>query len=213
MPKTKQTLVCPNCGNRAPQVLLSSSKGTENITIYDVKTGVSSSEEMEAYNYFVQCSTCMGISIYSDYEFYDNPGNLEEAHLIYPSIKSLFGVPEAIRGSYKEAKKVEKISPTAFAVLIRRAVEYLCKDQKASGYTLKEKLEDLAKKNIIPATLSRMANAIRYFGNIGAHSTKIGVSKDEVEAMDDFFLAIVEYVYIAPEKLNKLSEKIKVKKR
>ena len=204
----QQILVCPHCGNKAPQEIKCTAYGNEKIEVgpkndhgWDVKT----------YTFFVQCQTCLEAAVYWDWDESNELGNLEEATILFPSTKKFSGIPKAIQDSYDEAKKVQKLSPTAFAVLIRKALEYLCREQSASGNTLKEQLDDLAKKNIIPATLSRMANALRYFGNIGAHSIEIKIGPEEAQAMDDFFIAVVEYVYVAPEKLKKLSEGLKLK--
>ena len=206
MNKKEQILVCPHCGNKAPQEIKCTAFGTEEIEIggntIDIKT----------YTIFVQCKTCLEASVYWDWEESNEPGNLKEAPLLFPSTKKFSGIPKAIQDSYDEAKRVQKISPTAFAVLIRKALEYLCREQTASGNSLKEQLENLAERNIIPATLSRMANALRYFGNIGAHSTEVKIGSEEAGVMDDFFIAVIEYVYVAPEKLNKLSKQLKDKK-
>lgn len=203
MAKTEFTLECSHCGNR---------------TILEVKAELTQKDEIEAwdgalieiegYYYLAQCRTCSGVSLFYDWEIDGEPGNLKEAKRLYPKVRDLRGVPKAIHDSYKEAKRVEKHSPTAFAILIRKSLEYLCKEQSAEGKNLKEQIDDLAKKGIIPATLARMASALRYFGNIGAHSSDIKIGAQEARTMDDFFVAVIEYVYIAPEKLEKLKKSL-----
>lgn len=209
MNKREQILVCPNCGNKASQEIKCHAIGSEEIDIGPDNGGT---HQVETYYFFVQCKTCLETSVYWDWEESSDTGDLKEAILLFPSTKKFSGIPKDIKDSYDEAKRVQKISPIAFAILIRKGLEYLCREQNASGNSLNEQLKDLAKKNIIPATLSRMAHALRYFGNLGAHSSGVKIGSEEAGVMDDFFIAVVEYVYVAPEKLNKLTEKLKDRK-
>ncbi len=206
MSDTEYLRICPHCGNKTILELKS--------TIIEVDTvkpfgDDGPSELINIQSYVLQCRTCGEVSLYRDWNFQDEPTDVYAAKQLYPGEKNLVDVPQAIRDSYFEAKKVEKNSPTAFAVLIRRALEYLCKDKEASGRNLKEQIDDLALKEVIPKTLARMAGALRYFGNLGAHSTDTKIGIQEAEMMDDFFIAVIEYVYIAPGKLKKLEESLK----
>lgn len=193
-------LECSSCGVKTPHTKHGSAKEEEEIE-FDLE-GETLRDVIEYQHLFLQCQVCGGVSlrVYSDF----NDG--EEPLQLYPPVKDLSGVPQAIRDSYSEARKVKKVSPTAFLVLVRRALEFLCKDQNAKGADLKSQIEDLGKKDIIPKTLSRMSQALRYFGNLGAHATDAKIGFTEVGIVEDFFLAIVEYVYIAPEKLKKAEE-------
>lgn len=89
-------------------------------------------------------------------------------------------------------------------------MKYICKNQKAKGRDLKEKINYLAKQNIIPDNLAKIANTLRFLGNISAHASNFKVSTDEIQIIDDLFLTIIEYVYIAPQKLKNLAEKLKI---
>lgn len=209
MDKKEQVLVCPHCRNKSPQEIKCIAYGNEEV---EIGPEVGHTFDVKTYTFFVQCKTCSETSVYWDWEESSNElGDLKESILLFPSTKKFSGIPKVIQDSYDEAKKVQKISPVAFAILIRKSLEDLCRDQSASGSSLKEQLEDLAKKNIMPVTLSRMTNALRYFGNLGAHSTEVKIGREEAGIMDDFFVAVIEYVYVAPEKLNKLSKGLKSK--
>lgn len=206
--KKEQVIVCPNCGNKTPQVIRCTAISKDEAEFPDMPE--EPPMEVEVYHLFVQCKACQEVSIYWDWENNPELGDLRTTTLVYPTVKKLSGIPRAIEDSYQEAKKVQKISPIAFSVLIRKALEYLCKDQNAIGSNLKEQLDNLARRNIIPTTLAKMADVLRYLGNISAHSIEVKISKEEAEILDDFFTAVVEYVYIAPEKLNKLIKKLKI---
>lgn len=207
--KKEQIIVCPHCGNKTPQEFKYVITKAEDL----IDTNGEWAGAVDVYTVLTQCKTCKDSSLFGSSEFSDNPENLEEATLLYPQAKKLSdGVPEIIRKNYLEAKRIEKISPTSFVVLVRKALEYMCNDKSAEGKTLKEKLSYLAKKGVMPITLSKMASALRLLGNIGAHASDFEIDSNEVKTIDDFFIAIVEYVYIAPEKIKKFEQSLLKKK-
>ncbi|MDO8886181.1 DUF4145 domain-containing protein [Candidatus Oleimmundimicrobium sp.] len=203
-------LICSYCGNK---------------TSHFVKTQISSQEEIygsngeclgkiDTYYYLTECKTCNGISLFSDWEGSGNTGDLRNASQLYPSSRELGkAIPEEIRKSYEEAKKVEKLSPNAFVVLLRRSLELLCRDQKAKGRNLKEQIADLSKMGLIPNTIVEMAETLRFIGNIGAHEIEVDIDQAEISAIDDFLVAMLEYVYVAPNKITKLKDSISKKSR
>jgi len=95
---------------------------------------------------------------------------------------------------------------------MRKCIETICLDKSAVGNSLPKKIEDLGERGVIPQTLSAMATIIKNLGNIGAHSEKIEIDYHDRQSIEDFFLAIVEYVYIAPAKLEKLKVSMSGKK-
>lgn len=205
----EQIVTCPHCGNE---------------TVHEIKCKVESSEkaytlietdetfDFDVTYYLTKCKTCFKISLFWDSEIQEMEGKLSEAVICYPR-QNYFGeeVPNSIIQTYKDAIRTKKISPTAFAVMIRRGLEFLCIDKKAKGHNLYEQLEDLSKLGIIPRTLAEMGDTLRFLGNKSAHATNYKMELPEAEAMDDFFIAMLEYVYIAPAKLSRLRETIKLK--
>lgn len=201
----EQIARCPHCGNRTPlEIRHKETRQEELIDTDGDEVGVA-----EIYYFVTRCKTCDEIALFSNWEHDDDPEDLERCNLLYPTVKNFpDSVPEVIRLDYEEAKKVEKISPTAFAVLIRKALERLCIDKNGKGRDLAEKLESLSKDGLIPETLSKMTHALRTFGNIGAHAKKTSIEADDAVMLDDFFSAVIEYIYVAPNKINKLTEKL-----
>src|SRR4030043_1210772 len=115
-------LICSHCGNRTPHVIKTQTSSREEV--FDINSEPLG--EIENYYYLTECKTCNGICLFSDWEASDNPGDLQKATLLYPTPRALGeAIPKEIRKSYEEARKVEKISPNAFAVLIRRSLELL----------------------------------------------------------------------------------------
>jgi len=205
----KKITQCPHCGNRTPHNDLHSIRVVDEIEA-----------DGQKYDYPVdytlwQCSTCDGVSLYLvTQDDWSNPEDdyFDVASMVYPDEKKFENVvPDSVRNSYAEAKKVKNNSSCAFAVLIRRSLEQICVDQDATGQSLKDKISDLASKDIIPKNLSRMADALRFLGNMGAHAVKYDFGWEEVRAMDDFLVAVIEYVYVAPHKVQKLAESIQAK--
>lgn len=200
--KKRQTN-CPHCGNNTLLEVKS-----ETTTVEEVNTVKGEILEMENYYVIAECKRCGGISIYASAEYFDNPDDLNSAILLYPQEKSLEGVPQKVKESYAEAKRIKKISPYAFAVMIRRAMEFLCKDQNAQGKNLNSMLKDLSNKEIIPKTLSEMTDVLRILGNLGAHASDTKIDMGDVNILNDFFLAVVEYIYTAPEKIKRYKESL-----
>ncbi|ANH81188.1 hypothetical protein A8C56_09515 [Niabella ginsenosidivorans] len=210
MKKVKVTaeliLACSHCGNKAGHFLLCEAESTS--TGYNTVNPFETIE-IECSYYLTRYKTCGGISLFYDTEFDEHPGYITEATLCYPVIRTLTDhIPIQIQQTYNEALKVEKVSFTAFSLLIRKSLELLCKDQKAAGRNLKEQITDLATKNIIPANLAKMADALRTLGNIGAHDVSYQIDIEEVRAMKDFLIAMLEYVYVAPSKIEALKKSI-----
>ena len=80
-------------------------------------------------------------------------------------------VPSAVANNYREAKAVQNVSPNAFAVLIRRALEAMCDDRGVPTGRLQQRLEQLAKRGEIPPILAEITSVLRTLGNSGAHNT------------------------------------------
>lgn len=205
----RYVMLCYHCGNTTPHKLVHYHSVTE--IIYPTEGEPFGIE----YHYFlVECETCGAIALLGSADYEEFRLNWSQAHLLYPPSKELaINIPERVRKTYLEASRISKIAPNAFAGQIRRALEYLCLDKKATGHTLQEKVRDLANQGIIPPTLAQMTDGIRILGNIGVHATYVDLTPGDVATMDDFFKAILEYVYIAPSKIEKLKERLSEAKK
>lgn len=196
---------CPHCGNRTGVTVLCEHLGHDEI--YD--TDGEFVGAMKVFYFLTECTTCSGVCLLSNWEIEKRPQDASTAQLLYPGTRTFSeDVPEEIRRTYKEARKVINISPDAFAVLIRKALEYLCQAQGVKEYNLTSMLKQLSDKGIIPGHLAQMTKAIRLIGNISAHASTKRIGKTEAEIIDDFFVAIIEYVYVAPAKIKALELRI-----
>lgn len=186
---------CPHCGNDSPQRLVDghSWHGESYRTIWYA---------------LVACETCNRALLYIS-EPTKVPlvdvFSLRDSQLVWPAQTHLPDfVPEPIRRCYREAALIKRRAPNAFANQIGRALEALCKDRGTGNKPLAAALNELAEKGEIPATLARMTDLIRIIRNIGSHAGEDQVDPNHVDPIDDFFKAIVEYVYIAPRKVQEL---------
>lgn len=139
--------------------------------------------------------------------------------VLFPSNKNIpLGLPDKIKSTFQAAEKVKTIDVNAYAILMRRLLELVCLDRKATGDTLAKMLADLANKNEIPIKLVDVARGLKNFGNIGAHAGIGDLSEKEIPIVNALTKAILEYIYSAPylatlaeSKLNEIKTKVKKK--
>jgi hypothetical protein len=81
------------------------------------------------------------------------------------------------------------------------ALEAACNHEQAQGRTLAQKLNYLAQNGRIPNTLAEMAHQLKELRNLGAHDAEDEVTENDVPIILDFLEAILEYLYVAPAKI------------
>ena len=189
---------CPHCGNTSPQTLIH----TRSVEDTGWDTGTGEEMELEVTYFVAACDVCDHILLYSAVEQEVPDTHFTSADLTFPEAGDLDrSVPREVSAPYKEASRIKRLAPNAFAVQIRRALEALCHDRGAPERNLAQALRTLADKGEIPPTLAEMSDVLRLIGNIGAHHTSATVHPSQVYAIDNFFRAVVEYVYVAPNRL------------
>lgn len=200
--------LCPHCNNVAPHQLIYDgvvSKLYDEIQVSDAETR----KILENFVYILlQCSTCQDYSLIGGFNL-ELPESQSQFPVLYPDSDDLgSSVPEKLRKVYGEASRIRRKAPNAYAGQIRRALEFLCKDQEATGGNLYEQLKSLVAKGVIPPTLAEMTTLIRLLGNLGVHATDDEVSIWDAQLIDEFFRSIVEYVYVAPSKIARLKSRL-----
>ena len=188
---------CPHCGNDSPQRVVS-----QYSRFLDRKEGW-------VYYVLICCQTCQAPLLYNYGA--ESPGSdswgftLDGKELLWPLAKTLHDcVPRRIKEVYEEAARVKRRAPNAFANQIRRSLEALCNDRGASGRNLNDSLRKLSEQGEIPSVLAEMSDVLRLFGNMGSHDGDISVGPEQVDVIDDFFRAVVEYVYVAPHRIDEV---------
>ncbi len=158
-----------------------------------------------------ECVTCSEPTlIRSVYEpQIENTVTVHEKQLYPTSESSLTNLPQKIEKAYTAAIKVKNIEPNACAVLVGRTLEAACNHEEAQGRTLAQKLNYLAENGRIPNTLAAMARQLKELRNLGAHDAEDVVTEEDVPIILDFLEAILEYLYVAPAKIEAVQARLR----
>jgi Domain of unknown function (DUF4145) len=202
MEPVEQTGFCPHCSNVAQHRLVHTQKYLTHGYYMD---GRKTEDDVPCAYFVATCRTCNAVLVYLAEGDVPSETDFVAAGLVWPEPGILNeSVPESVRKCYGEAVSVKRRSPSSFAVQVRRSLEALCTDRKAEGRTLHDKLAWLATRGELPQVLVDMTGILRLLGNKGAHASDEEVQPGHVDAIDEFFRAIIEYVYVAPEKIKRL---------
>lgn len=132
---------------------------------------------------------------------------------LYPPSKIKFeskNIPIPVKESIEEAIDCHSHRNfRAAAVMIRRAVDHICKDKNAKGKDLNERIEDLKEKVTLPIDFFKGMHNLRMLGNDAAHTeAKVfdEIGENEVEAGIEFSKKIAEAVYQYGDLLKKLED-------
>src|SRR5574341_210357 len=211
MPEDKNPIqniaFCPHCGNTTPQrlVFTHSYEGAG----YDAGTGAKEEYGPPCEYYVAVCSTCNDLLLYHNFIDQTDAEHFSEADLIHPNNQQLpDSVPNIVQQAYAEAVRIQRLAPNAYAVMIRRALEAVCDDRKVPNGSLQKRLALLVERGELPVTLSEMTTILRTLGNSGAHYTAKPITIPMTWGMNEFFRAVIEYVYIAPSKIEKFRKRL-----
>jgi hypothetical protein len=201
----KHVAFCPHCGNRAPQRIVF--EHTYRDTWYgDDGKEIPHDEGPDSEAIVCICETCNGVLVY-DGVTYSDSGHWPE--LMYPRNTSLpSSVPGAVRRIYGEAAIVKQNAPNAFAIMVRKGLEAICDDRAAPEGSLAVRLKYLVEKGEMPPVLAELTDVLRVVGNAAAHGSLQTITAPMTWAIDEFFRAIVEYVYVAPRKVAEFRDRL-----
>lgn len=196
--------LCNHCGNVTSQTLVHHHSAP---MLFDTIKGERIFEEF-IFKSFV-CSTCQGLNLMGG--FLVENGKTGDFPELYPTGSSLTPAPYLVPGGeliparlteiYSQTWPLKKTNPIAFVTQIRRALEYICYDQGATGRSLASKLQNLIQKGVFPGHIGDVTDLLRLIGNIGAHDSQVEVTVWDAESIDDFFRLLVEYVYVIAAKI------------
>ncbi|QIO06639.1 DUF4145 domain-containing protein [Acinetobacter shaoyimingii] len=124
-------------------------------------------------------------------------------------------MPHDVQELYKEAALIFELSPRSGAALIRLALERLCEHLGVRKKNIKESIEELAKKQIIPLRVAQAADNIRLIGNANVHSGIIGdeVLEDINPAIFTYINLIVDYAITKPKEIDEINALFPEQKR
>jgi Domain of unknown function (DUF4145) len=189
-------MLCGHCGNRTTLEKHGEYKTKE--YKFDVVTKKGAVNEISWG--LLRCVTCSKPTLV-EYRV-EEPEIFPEEKILYPAAETpLPNLPQKVEKAYAAALSVRSIEPNACAVLVGRTLEAACNHEKAQGSTLAQKLNYLAQNGRIPNTLAEMALHLKELRNLGAHDAEDEVTQEDVPIIVDFLKAILEYLYIAPAKI------------
>ena len=195
---------CPHCNHRAPLRLAL----VQNfVTVMEDEYLPRS--EVDGTYWLAVCEVCSRVILYCGFGSTEDVETWDDSCRIWPPVGTLDrSVPETIRQIYAEAIAIKNAAPNAFAVQVRKALEALCRERGVAAGPLAKQLRQLVDQGHLPGVLAEASDLLRLVGNIGAHAGNEQVQTDQVDAIDHFFRTVVEYVYVAPDKLRRLREQL-----
>jgi hypothetical protein len=114
-------------------------------------------------------------------------------------------VPKAIATDYVEACVVLPLSAKASAALARRCLQAVLHDQGFKGSDLAKDIDQLLKARVLPTHIHETVDAIRRFGNFGAHPINdkttlqvIDVEPEEAEWCLEILERLFGHFYVGP---------------
>ena len=118
--------------------------------------------------------------------------------------------PEAVGRYWLQAKKsLLDENWDATAVMARSALQISLRDQGAEGRNLKQEIDNLAEKGILPPIIKEWSNNIREIGNDSAHPRPDQPPTNPQDARDivRFLDFLLDYLYNLPHQIEKYRER------
>ena len=199
-----EIIKCFHCGNETPmQKVGEYSWGSRDEQYSDF-------DFLYKYELFA-CPVCHKVTLrqaYGDetmihYHNYDEISYYDEKSILYPlSSMESTSVPKKVKEAYEAALKTKSIDKYVCLMALRRTLELLLKDKGATKWGLKDKIEEIAAKGLLPDTLKEASSLAKVLGDTAAHDKELEIEQYDVEAMAEFIGFIIEYLYIVPDKIS-----------
>jgi len=148
-----------------------------------------------------------GICYLVERDYYANPWEVQSISPLSEKIGE--GVPPLIDEAYRQARVCLVIGcPDASIAMCRASLDRMTKDKKATGNTLKARLNDLVEKGILKSSIITEAVNVREFGNITLHDLLAEeISSEDAEIICEFTKGILYDIYVTPELARKAEER------
>lgn len=183
----------------------------DSVTEIVSKVYESGQEEFSGYGYVGdwsrtltvgRCAKCDGFTLQTHvYADWMDPEDVTY-DVLYPQSRDMSSVPPSVKKEYDKARRVRSVDSEFYALGLRRTLEAICTEQGVQKGDLFNRLKKLAEDAKLPGAFVDMADYLRNLGNVGAHQGDVEVTTSDVEAATDFTDAILEYLYVAPARLN-----------
>lgn len=183
------SIVCPHCGHN----------GTFHSLTQDLITD----------KYYFGQRKCPNIKCLGHIFFIsDRNGNIKRTFPgnTIPIVKE--GIPNKILNTIEEANTCYSENCfIAAGIMIRKTLEVMCEDQNVQGDNLKQRINNLGTKIMVPKELTEGMDELRLLGNDAAHveaKTFEQICKDKIEISMEFTKEILKAVYQYEDLLDKI---------
>lgn len=204
----EEIIKCFHCGNETPMRKVGEySWGSRDFEYDDF-------DFLYKYELFA-CPVCHKVTLretYSDetmisYSSHDQLLWDSRREILFPinSIES-DAIPTKIKESYEASLKTKGIDKNICLMALRRTLELILKDKGATKWGLKDKIEEIAEKGLLPDTLKEASSLAKLLGDSAAHDKELDIDEHDVESMAEFIGFIIEYLYIVPSKITTYKE-------
>jgi hypothetical protein len=115
--------------------------------------------------------------------------------------------PAAIGKYWLQAvRSIEGENWDAAAVMARSALQLVMRDQKAVGTNLKQEIDDLATKGLLPPVMKDWSHEVRLIANESAHPSSESETAGDRDARDvvEFLGVLMTFTYDLPDRIGKL---------
>jgi len=160
------------------------------------------------------CNNVTLLHIYTDESMINWSYNGEreqynEEKILFP-ITSLESnaMPKEVKEAFEAALKIRNIDNNLCLMALRRTLELILLNKGATKWGLKEKIEEIAAKGILPDALKEASKFTKFLGDSAAHGNGSETSLNDVNTMIEFVEYIIEYLYILPHKIERYKTKI-----
>lgn len=120
-------------------------------------------------------------------------------------------VPLKVKEAYEAALKIKSIDKNVCLMALRRTLELILKDKGAKEWGLKDKIEEVAKKGLLPDALKEASALTKILGDSAAHDKELEIDQHDVESMAEFVGYIIEYLYIVPDRIARYKDRLSSK--
>lgn len=153
------------------------------------------------------CPVCKNALI-AVQDSFDAPKGQEwgPATRVWPSPKKYisWSVPLIVRSSLEEAERcINAKAYTAAVTMCGCALEGICKHFKGKKQYLQGGIKELLEMGVIDERIFRWSEELRKHRNIAAHASEEKITKEDAADLQDFAIAISEYVFALTDKFNK----------
>jgi len=200
-----KNIKCCHCGNEAPMIIQSS---FSQIITQGADTWWS--RDAGPVYEILTCQSCDEVT-FRRYIWIDGEIDDRENETYYPKNNTKFpeNLPLNIQKELTSAIDVRNSNANAYAVLLGRVLELVCRDRGALKGDLVPRLNELSSKGEIPDQIVRVAKNLHELRHAGAHAWVGELTSDEVPVLDSLVNAVLESVYGVPQLIEQAEERLK----